>query len=176
MNNIVHHIIPSPLGAICAACSEIGLCYLEFEENSQRNTSFSDFAKRWNLNVCHSENKWLEQLVQELDNYFDSRLQKFKTPLHFLGSPFQISVWNKLLEIPFGKTWSYEYLASQMNQPLGIRAIAHANGTNPIALLVPCHRVIGKNGDLTGYAGGLWRKKWLLEHESSGKHQLELNW
>lgn len=119
----------------------------------------------------------LENAVKQLDEYFDGGRIVFDLPINQQGSDFQKSVWQQLLQIPFGNTITYSQQSKLMNNPLGIRAIASANGKNNLWILVPCHRVIGSDGNLTGYAGGLWRKKWLLAHEAkvAGIGQTELN-
>jgi len=104
----------------------------------------------------------IEQLIQ----YFNGQRRQFELPLNQPGTPFQQSVWNELQQIPFGKTISYLDLAKRIGDPRATRAVASANGKNHIAIIVPCHRVIGSNRELVGYAGGLWRKKWLLEMEA----------
>lgn len=103
----------------------------------------------------------IEQLIQ----YFNGDRRQFELPLNQVGTPFQQSVWNELAAIPFGKTISYIELARRTGDSKASRAVASANGKNHIAIIIPCHRVIGSNGELVGYGGGLWRKKWLLEHE-----------
>jgi methylated-DNA-[protein]-cysteine S-methyltransferase len=108
----------------------------------------------------------LIQCVEELIQYFNGQRRTFDLPLHQEGSAFQRSVWAELMQIPFAKTISYQELARRTGDPRATRAVAAANGRNAIAILVPCHRVIGVNKDLIGYAGGLWRKKWLLDHEA----------
>lgn len=108
----------------------------------------------------------LEKCVLQLDEYFNGKRTHFNLKLKFIGTEFQNSVWQELRNIPFGKTISYLEQSKKMNNVLAIRAIAAANGKNPISIIVPCHRVVGSDGSLTGYAGGLWRKKWLLEHEN----------
>lgn len=168
-------IIDSPLGSLLAAATDQGLCYLEFQEDSERTYHFSQFCKKWKLNAAEGETcAHLEVLQTELVNYFNQNKIAFQVPLHLFGSSFQVQVWNFLTQIPYGSSCSYEALSQKMKMPLGIRAIANANGSNPIAIVVPCHRVIGKNGHLTGYAGGLWRKKWLLEFEHVHAKQLEI--
>ncbi|HVV55369.1 MAG TPA: methylated-DNA--[protein]-cysteine S-methyltransferase [Mucilaginibacter sp.] len=104
--------------------------------------------------------------ANQLDEYFAGKRMVFDLPIKQPGSAFQQEVWQCLLEIPYGKTISYLQQSKMMNNPLAIRAIASANGQNHLAIVVPCHRVIGSDGSLTGYAGGLWRKKWLLENEA----------
>jgi methylated-DNA-[protein]-cysteine S-methyltransferase len=108
----------------------------------------------------------LRLAVRQMDEYFAGERRVFDFPAKQQGSDFQLKVWQCLLSIDYGKTISYAHQSKLMNNPLAIRAIAAANGQNHLAVVVPCHRVIGSNGMLTGYAGGLWRKKWLLEHEA----------
>ncbi len=108
----------------------------------------------------------LKMAAHQLDEYFAGERQAFDLPLKQPGSYFQQEVWQCLLKIGYGKTISYLQQSKMMNNPLAIRAIAASNGKNDLAIIVPCHRVIGSDGSLTGYAGGLWRKKWLLEHEA----------
>jgi len=113
----------------------------------------------------------LEDAVIQLGEYFNGNRQNFELKLNPIGTNFQKSVWNELLKIPYGKTVSYLELSKQLNDVKAIRAVANANGKNPLWIIIPCHRVIGSDGSLTGYAGGLHRKKWLLEHESPIKQQ-----
>lgn len=111
-------------------------------------------------------NAVLEQCIQELGEYFNGQRLVFDIPLYQQGTEFQTKVWNELLNINFGQTISYMTLAKRLGDPKCIRAAASTNGKNSIAIIVPCHRVIGSNQTLVGYAGGLWRKQWLLEHEN----------
>lgn len=113
----------------------------------------------------------LEDCVHQLLEYFEGERHEFDLRLNPEGSDFQKSVWDELLKIPFGKTMSYLELSKRLGDVKAIRAVAGANARNPLWIIVPCHRVIGNDGSLTGYAGGLWRKKWLLEHESPYKQQ-----
>ncbi|MES2266086.1 MAG: methylated-DNA--[protein]-cysteine S-methyltransferase [Bacteroidota bacterium] len=108
----------------------------------------------------------LLETIKQLDEYFAGDRRDFDLPLNQQGSAFQQTVWQELLTIPYGTTTTYNQQAHKMKNPLAIRAIAAANGKNNLWVIVPCHRVIGSNGSLTGYAGGLWRKQWLLEHEA----------
>jgi methylated-DNA-[protein]-cysteine S-methyltransferase len=108
----------------------------------------------------------LLEAIKQLREYFDGDRKEFDLPIKQPGSSFQQEVWQQLLQIKYGSTITYLQQSQQMNNPLAIRAIAAANGRNNLWIVVPCHRVIGSNGSLTGYAGGLWRKKWLLEHEA----------
>ena len=115
--------------------------------------------------------KELKEAVLQLQDYFDGKRTTFTFPLNPSGTDFQKKVWQELLHIPFGKTCSYLELSKKLGDAKAIRAVASANGKNPLWIVVPCHRVIGTNGSLTGYAGGLWRKKWLLEHENPIKQE-----
>ncbi len=113
----------------------------------------------------------LQEAVLQLQEYFDGKRKDFDFKLNPKGTDFQQKVWQELLNIPFGKTMSYMDLSKKLGDVKAIRAVASANGKNPLWIVVPCHRVIGTDGLLTGYAGGLWRKKWLLEHESPSNQQ-----
>jgi methylated-DNA-[protein]-cysteine S-methyltransferase len=115
-----------------------------------------------------SADRGMESLwVRQLDEYFSGNRKIFDLPLDLHGTEFQKKVWSELLKIPFGHKISYKELTLKIGDIKAIRAVAAANGANPVSIIVPCHRVIGSDGSLTGYAGGLWRKQWLLEHESS---------
>ena len=113
----------------------------------------------------------LEDCVYQLNEYFKGERKQFSFTLNPQGTTFQNLVWKALLTIPYGKTCSYLDLSKQLGDPKAIRAVANANGKNPLWIVIPCHRVIGSDGSLTGYAGGLHRKKWLIEHESPYKQQ-----
>ena len=116
------------------------------------------------------ESQGLESLfITQIDEYFHRKRTVFNLPLDLQGTEFQKRVWNELLKIPFGKTITYKELALKLGNLKAIRAVGAANGANPVSIIVPCHRVIGTDGSLTGYAGGLWRKKWLLDFESDYK-------
>ncbi len=127
--------------------------------------------------VKENSNDILELCKTELQEYFAGRCKEFNVPIYQEGTEFQKGVWTELLKIPYGKTVSYNHIALALNNPKSIRAVGTANGKNQISIIVPCHRVIGSDGSLTGYAGGLWRKEWLLKHEAkfSGKEiQLDM--
>ena len=113
----------------------------------------------------------LKESVKQLNEYFDGKRNDFTFKMNPAGTDFQKKVWDELLKIPFGKTISYMDLSKKIGDVKAIRAVASANGKNPLWIVVPCHRVIGTDGSLTGYAGGLWRKKWLIEHESPSQQQ-----
>ena len=113
----------------------------------------------------------LEEAVRQIEEFFQGKRKQFDLKLNPKGTDFQKKVWNQLLQIPFGKTVSYQEITNQLGNPKAIRAVANANGKNPLWIVIPCHRVIGTDGSLIGYAGGLWRKKWLLAHENPVKQQ-----
>lgn len=115
--------------------------------------------------------KELQEATMQLQDYFEGKRNDFTFRLNPKGTDFQQKVWQELLNIPFGKTLSYLELSKKLGDVKAIRAVASANGKNPLWIVIPCHRVIGTDGSLTGYAGGLWRKKWLLEHENPTNQQ-----
>jgi methylated-DNA-[protein]-cysteine S-methyltransferase len=147
--------MPSPLGDIEMYSDEIGLVSFEFANTTQTNPT----DKKLNPNDI------LREVRKQAEDYFNGLLTQFDVPLSLKGTDFQKRVWNELLKIEFGRTISYLELAKRLGDEKCIRAAASANGKNPIAIIIPCHRVIGSNGSLVGYAGGVPRKKWLLDHE-----------
>jgi len=152
----------SPLGRYVLVTSGKGIVCLEPEEHANTRVS------RWKKEGIHMEEGCSlgNGAFRELDAYFAGTLRKFTLPLDLRGTPFQKGVWEALLEIPYGETRSYSYIASAIGRPAAVRAIGLANGANPVSIIVPCHRVIGKSGDLVGYGGGLERKRALLELEN----------
>lgn len=166
---IVCAMIESPLGPLLAGASDGGVCLLEYTDRRMLETNLATMQKRFACAVVPGEHKLLTQLRRELGEYFAAQRAEFALPLAPRGTPFQEKVWRELRNIPHGKTISYDELARRIGQPTAQRAVARANGSNRIAILIPCHRVIGKDGSLTGYGGGLWRKRLLLELERSGR-------
>ncbi len=162
-----YKIIESPIGKILLISNESGLCFAEFEDDSNPDKKLKAIASKFKEEFCEGNNDTLQTTQHQLDLYFKKELTVFNIALSPFGTGFQKSVWNSLQEIPFGKIKTYKIQSENLQSPDAIRAIASANGKNPIAVIIPCHRVIGSDGTLTGYAGGLWRKKWLLEHEGS---------
>lgn len=140
----------------------VGTCLIEGNESGVSKIWVLDEEVQLSETIPHE----LSQAVAELVEYFAGKRTDFTFKMNPSGTDFQKKVWNALLEIPFGKTMSYNELAIKLGDIKAIRAVASANGKNPLWVAVPCHRVIGSDGSLTGYAGGLWRKKWLLEHET----------
>jgi AraC family transcriptional regulator of adaptative response/methylated-DNA-[protein]-cysteine methyltransferase len=157
--------IEIPLGTMFAGAVEQGICLLEFTDRKMLETELKSLAKLLNANIIQGANKHFELLKQELDEYFEGRRNAFTVPLFTPGTEFQESVWRELQNIPFGSTRSYKQQAIALGKPEAVRAVANANGMNRISIIIPCHRVIGNDGSLTGYGGGLWRKKWLLDME-----------
>ncbi|MDQ3277336.1 MAG: methylated-DNA--[protein]-cysteine S-methyltransferase [Bacteroidota bacterium] len=156
-------VYQSPLGPLQVKCSDEHITAVLFTTEG----SSSAFETHPLLQTC----------IRQLDEYFSGQRTTFSLPLSQEGTIFQKKVWDLLSRIPFGKTISYHQLATQYGDLKAIRAVAAANGKNNLAIIIPCHRVIGSNRSLTGYAGGLWRKKWLLEHEAkfhAGVSQLGL--
>lgn len=158
-------IIPTPLGDMAAYATEKGLCFLKFADQTKGEKIAQQVLKSLNANLINEENSVLAQTRRELGEYFDGSRQTFDTPLHIVGTDFQQYVWQTLQTIAYGKTLSYGEEAKQMQQASAVRAVANANGRNRISIIIPCHRVIGSNGSLTGYGGGLERKQWLLDFE-----------
>lgn len=159
----------SPLGPLVAGATDEGICLLEFTDRRMLEAQFETVRKLFRVPVLPGTNKHLEQLEDELTRYFAGSLQSFSVPLVFPGSPFQRRVWEELLRIPYGETRSYQELAEIVGSPGAGRAAGRANGLNRIAILIPCHRIVNKNGDLGGYGGGLRRKQFLLNLEQGGR-------
>jgi AraC family transcriptional regulator of adaptative response/methylated-DNA-[protein]-cysteine methyltransferase len=157
--------IESPLGPLVAGATESHLVLLEFTDRRMLESQFMTLRKRFRMPVVPGENRIIKQLRGELSEYFAGKRKQFSIPVKFPGSAFQERVWGELRKIPFGKTIAYEELARRVDSPRGQRAVGATNGLNRIAIVVPCHRVINKDGALGGYGGGLWRKQALLELE-----------
>lgn len=164
---IVLHRFTTPLGPMFVAATEKGVCLLEFADRRMLETEFRDLQRLLTATIIVGENDHTRQMQQELAAYFEGTLRSFDVSLHMPGTAFQQSVWEALQLIEYGKTTTYSGLAQQLGRPTAVRAVASANGYNRIAIVVPCHRVIGKDGQLRGYGGGIARKKWLLELEKS---------
>lgn len=158
--------IETPLGTMLAGGVADGICLLEFSDRRMLETELKQIAKYFNATLIQGENKHFNLLRTELKEYFEKKLKNFSVPLCAPGTEFQKAVWKTMQKIPYGTTWSYKQEAEKLGRPKSVRAVANANGQNRISIIIPCHRVIGSNGTLTGYGGGLWRKKWLLEHEA----------
>jgi len=159
--------IPTPLGPLVAGVSDGEIVLLEYADRRMLPTQFKRLAKALSCAFVPGEDPLLTELASQLAAYFEGERSDFDLPLSTCGTDFQERVWAALRDIPSGVTRSYADIARAIGQPTAVRAVARANGDNRIAILIPCHRVIGSNGKLVGYGGGLWRKKRLLEIEAS---------
>lgn len=163
-------LLQSPLGPLVLAASARGVAYLGFADRQLLESNFASLRRQTKAAaVVPGTNAALEQAEAELGEYFAGRRRHFRMPLDPRGTDFQLRVWEELRRIPHGETIPYDELARRIGQPTAMRAVAQANGCNRLAIVIPCHRVIGKDGTLTGYGGGLWRKRLLLELERSGR-------
>lgn len=161
--------LDSPVGPLLAGVRDAGVGLLEFADHGRLEGQLEGLRRHGGGAPIPGDHPLLDRLRSELAAYFQGRRREFSLPIALAGTPFQIQVWEELRRIPFGATLSYEDLARRVGRPTGQRAVAQANGLNRVAILVPCHRVIGKDGELTGYGGGLWRKRLLLELERTGQ-------
>lgn len=166
MGTLLLHRFPTPLGPMVVCTTGQGVCLIEFSSRRMLETEFRDLQRLLRARIIPGENAHTRQTVRELDEYFRGERQRFSVPLHTPGSTFQQAVWQGLQGIPFGGTSTYGDQARALGRPEAVRAVAAANGQNRVSILVPCHRVIGRDGSLVGYGGGLARKQWLLEHEA----------
>lgn len=162
---MVTRSVNSPIGELILGATDLGLCILEFADRGSLITEMATLQKLLCCAVVPGNNPHLEQITDELNRYFNGELTKFATPLERRGTPFQMAVWDELLEIPYGNTISYTGLADRIGRPRAQRAVGRANGANRIAIVIPCHRVVQADGGLRGYGGGVWRKRHLLELE-----------
>ncbi|HQE91549.1 MAG TPA: methylated-DNA--[protein]-cysteine S-methyltransferase [Anaerolineae bacterium] len=167
MEQSCYEITSTPLGPVWVCATEGGICGLGF--GAYPTEAEVRRMARFDIAPPESESSaMLEAAVAQLADYFERRLQVFNIPLDLRGTPFQRAVWAELLTIPYGKTLTYGEVAIEIEHPRAFRAVGQANGANPVAIIVPCHRVIGRNGWLTGYAAGVERKAALLQLEQAG--------
>ncbi len=157
--------LTTPLGPMLAGACDDGVCLLEFHDRRALPTQVRTLQSRLGAVTAPGRHALVEQLDEELAEWFDGTRRSFDVPLAAPGTPFQERVWNELRAIPHGETRTYAELATAVDRPGSARAVGRANGDNRLAILIPCHRVIRADGDLCGYAGGLRRKRVLLEHE-----------
>jgi AraC family transcriptional regulator of adaptative response/methylated-DNA-[protein]-cysteine methyltransferase len=167
-DNLVHVTgIETPLGPMTAGATDDAVVLLEFVDRRMLPTQVARVAKALRCVFAPGSTPLLDRLRTQLDEYFAGGRQQFDVPLHTPGTPFQTRVWEALRTIPSGATRSYADLARSIGHPTAVRAVARANGDNRIAIIIPCHRVIGTDGKLVGYGGGIWRKRRLLELEGA---------
>ena len=165
---LAYHMMsaPSPIGLLFLARTAKGLRYLEFMERRSLKRMIATHEKdcpgaTWDASLLE-----LKAITEQLGSYFLGTLREFEIPIDPVGSEFQLDVWRELCRIPFGETRTYGDIARAVDRPKATRAVGLANHDNPLAIVIPCHRIIGADGSLTGYGGGLNRKRWLLEHEA----------
>jgi AraC family transcriptional regulator of adaptative response/methylated-DNA-[protein]-cysteine methyltransferase len=157
--------IDTPLGTMVAVTDDRGLRLLEFTDRRALERELAILRQRLKTNAVPGEHRYLDAIREQLAGYFAGERMQFDVPLAPVGSEFQTRTWELLRSIPAGETRSYSWMAEKLKIPGARRAVGRANGTNMLCLIIPCHRVIRADGTLCGYGGGLWRKKWLLEHE-----------
>ncbi len=159
--------MPTPLGPMIAGATDEGVCLLEFSDRRMLEAQFDAVRRRFAARGVMGTNQHLDQLRAELAGYFTGSVRAFSVPLIYPGTTFQQRVWEQLLQVPYGQTRSYQELAAAVGAPRAVRAVGRANGMNRIAILIPCHRIVNKNGNLGGYGGGLRRKQYLLNLEQA---------
>lgn len=165
LNIILIRHLSTPVGPMIAGATEKGLCLLEFLDRRMLETESAQIRKLYKAELIQGSNGHITAAEKEINLYFAGKLRDFAVPLDMRGTDFQMRVWRQLMTIPYGHTRSYGEQAKAVGDPKAVRAVARANGDNRIAIIIPCHRVIGADGQLTGYGGGLWRKKILLDLE-----------
>lgn len=161
------HRVSTPLGPMIAGATDEALCLLDFADRRMLERQLRSVRGRLRAAAVPGCNTVLEQTEAEMAEYFAGKRRRFTVPLHTPGSEFLQSVWERLRKIPYGETLSYAEMARDIGRPKAVRAVARGNGSNPVSIMIPCHRVIGSDGSLTGYGGGLWRKQRLLELEGA---------
>lgn len=174
-NIILMTRLDTPIGPMFCCSTDRGICLLEFTDRRMLESEFEDLQKRLDAIIVAGTNEHIDLLKKELTLYFEGSLTEFSVALYTPTTPFRQQVWDKLGQIPFGETASYKEQAIKLGNPNAVRAVANANGHNRIAIVIPCHRIIGSDGSLTGYAGGLDRKEWLLIHEGSYQPPAQLS-
>lgn len=157
--------IETPIGKMIVGSTDNGCCLLEFHDRGGVKKIRLAIEKRYRKDVVVGKCGFNDMAIEQLSGYFSGTRTDFDLPLDIIGTPFEKSVWRELLATTFGKTRSYGEVAAAVGNPRASRAVGRANGANRISIIVPCHRIIETNGNLRGYGGGLWRKRWLIDHE-----------
>lgn len=170
---LVYKRFDSPVGPMITVASDQGICLLEFGDRRMLETEFTDLQRRLGAIIVPGRNAFTDLVISEIEAYFKGELRTFTVPLHTPGTDFQNQVWQALRDVAYGTTVSYQTLARAIDNPKAVRAVGRANGMNRIAIIIPCHRVVGSDGELTGYGGGLWRKDWLIQHEAKFQKQFD---
>jgi len=164
----------TPLGRMLSLSDDGALYLLEFEHRKFLDREIERLKKRLSAKIEYGETIISKQLARELDGYFQGKLEVFTIPFELVGTEFQKLVWQEVLKIPSGERWTYKAIAEKINKPQASFAVGAANGANQLALIVPCHRLVRTDGELAGYAGGLDKKRWLLNHESEFKNERKI--
>lgn len=168
-NRIVTKIIDTPFGEMLTAATSDGICLLEYTDTNRIEMQLPRLEKYFSADINEGSSPLFPLLEEELKHYFIGKLVNFTVPIDTKGTSFQMHAWDALMKIPYGETRSYLEQAQTINKPKAFRAVASANRNNRISIIIPCHRVIAKNGDLAGYGGGLERKKFLITLENKYK-------
>ncbi len=167
MTVIYIHQIDYPIGLVTIGATKTGICLLEFDNEQRIAKHVAQFNKQGEVKLIRKKSVLINKAAEQLKAYFLGELKEFDLPLEMVGTDFQLKVWKELLKVPYGVTRSYKEQAIAVGDVKAIRAVATANGENRISIIIPCHRIIGANGSLTGYGGGIWRKQKLLELETN---------
>ena len=165
-DTIIVSRIKTPFGELLAGATTKGVCLLEFTDTNRIEMQISRLKKGHARSIINGASEYFVTLNTQLQQYFSGKLKTFDIPLDIQGTDFQLQVWDALQTIPYGETRSYQEQAIAINNPKAVRAVANANRNNKISIIIPCHRVIGKNGAMRGYGGGIWRKEYLLALET----------
>lgn len=176
---LLYDQISTPLGTLLAYATSEGICMVEFLDNHCIRQRISATEQRLGFKAIKGRNIHLLKLNEAFNLYFNRRPESFDVELKFFGTDFQLRIWEALRHIPFGRTFTYAEFSEILDMPKSIRAVAAAIAQNPIPIIIPCHRVVGSDNKLVGYSGGLWRKHWLLKHEtgrSTGTGELPFNY
>jgi len=168
-NIIVTKAIETPFGRLLAGATSKGICLLEFTDTNRVEMQLPRLEKSFSARISEGSSHFFILLEQELKKYFSGVLKDFTVSIDTKGTPFQMQAWDALIKIPYGETRSYLEQAKTIHKPKAFRAVASANRNNRISIIIPCHRVIAKNGSLAGYGGGLDRKQFLIDLESRNK-------
>ena len=171
MKQIIYKLIDTDIGSMIIGVTNDRLCLLEFNKPERVERTLTKLQRIYHYSIIEGENELFDKVESQLKEYFTGILKKFTIPLELIGTPFEKLVWSKLLTIPYGQTRSYLEIAKSIEKPTGFRAVARANGSNNISIIIPCHRVIASNGKLQGYGGGLEKKEKLLNLEKFGHLQ-----
>jgi len=164
--------IETPIGPMIAGANEDGICLLEFADRRMLETQIKILEKRMNALLFPGNSPFIKTLSKQINEYFSGERTRFDIPIVNPGTQFQKEVWEAIASVPYGKIRTYKEQSLQINNPKAVRAVGRANGDNRIAVLIPCHRIVGNNGALVGYGGGLWRKRFLLELENPNQTKL----